>query len=427
MAGALQFAAPGAILVALVYCIASAYPGLPAGEQTSYGGLALAFLGLSSALPTLGGAFFSGALADRYDRGHLMRLINLLSILATAAVAADLTYAPSTPVALPGPPGFYLPLWVLLLYPAYALVISTSTMFRPAYNTSIPRFVERAELGTANGLIYAVAAVLSLAASLLVGVVISASSAVYSLGVPFALFFGTQMALLLVDIDLSVARKAPTRSVVREAAAGYRYLARRHDLLELTISALVVNFLAALALVEVGVYLHGWLGLTSGFWYGALVAVLTAGTAVGFAIAPRLRFEPRAGRLTILLIFFMGVLLLAFGLVRSVWFALPIAFVYGLMPGILMTIFLSTVQATVPDEMMGRVFSADEVGSYALVPVGQFAGGLLVVLVGVQGTYLTAGGAVAFFSLIMISSFGALRRLGYPPGTPASAESPSGA
>ena len=423
VAGSLQFAAPGAILVALVYSVATAYPGLAASTQTSYGGLALAFLGLSSALPTLAGAFFSGALADRYDRGHLMRLINLFSIVATAGVAADLTYAPSRHVAVPGPAGFYLPLWVLLLYPAYAVVISTSTMFRPAYNTSIPRFVERAELGAANGLIYAIAAILTLAASLLVGIVIWASSVVYSLGVPFALFFGTQLALLLVDVDLSVARKASRRSVIHEAGVGYRYLGRRKDLLELTVSALVVNFLSALALVEIGVYLHGWLGLTSGFWYGAFVAVLTAGTAVGFVVAPRLRFEPRAGRLTIALIFLMGILLLAFGLVHSVGYALPIAFAYGLMPGILMTIFLSTVQATVPDEMMGRVFSADEVGSYALVPVGQFAGGLLVVFLGVQGTYLSAGGAVALFAVIMVSSFGALRRLGYPRGTPTSTES----
>ena len=411
----------------LVYSVATAYPGLPLATQTTYGGLALAFLGLSSALPTLVGAFFSGALADRYDRGQLMRIINLLSIVATAATAVDLTYGPATPVALPGPSGFYIPLWVLLLYPAYAAVISTSTMFRPAYNTSIPRFVARADLGAANGLIYAVAAILTLAATLLVGVVIAAGSVLYSLGIPFALFFGTQLSLLFVDRNLSVERKGPTRSVLHEAGVGYRYLARRRDLLELTISALVVNFLSALALVEVGVYLHGWLGLTNGIWYGALVAVLTAGTAIGFTIAPRLRFEPRAGRLMILVIFLMGVSLLAFGLVHSIWYALPIAFVYGLMPGIFMTIFLSTVQSTVPDEMMGRVFSADEVGSYALVPVGQFAGGILVVLIAVQGTYLTAGGAVAIFALLALSSFGALRRLSFPRDLPVAPEGPTSA
>lgn len=398
----------------------TAYP------EASYAGLALAFLGLSSALPTLGGAFFSGALADRYDRGFLMRLINLLSIVATTGVAADLIFAPSQPIAAPGPAGFYLPLWVLLLFPAYALVISTSTMFRPAYNTSVPRFVDRADLGHANGLIYAIAAVTTLAGSLLVGVMLSATAPVYSLGIPFALFFGTQLALLLVDVDLSVAAKAARRSVVREASAGFRYLGRRRDLLELTIAALVVNFLSAVALVEIGVYLFHWLDLSNGFWYGALVAVLTAGTAVGFVLAPRLRFEPRAGRVIIALIFLMGVMLLAFGLVRSIWWVLPIAFVYGMMPGMIVTIFLSTVQATVPDEMMGRVFSADEVGSYALVPVGQSAGGVLVVVLGVQGTYLTAGGAVAIFALVMLASFGALRRLRYPRETPVAGESPSG-
>ena len=82
------------------------------------------------------------------------------------------------------------------------------------------------------------------------------------------------------------------------------------------------------------------------------------------------------------------------------------------------TIFLSTVQATVPDEVMGRVFSADEVGSYALVPAGQYTGGLLTVAVGVQGTYLSAGGAIIGFGLIMVASFGALRRLGYRPAEP---------
>ena len=425
-AGALQFAAPATILIVLVYGVSTSYPGLGPAAQTSYAGLALAFLGLSSALPTLGSAFFSGALADRHDRGQLMRLINLISIASTAGLAADLTFAPGRHVAAPGPAGFYLPLWVVLAYPAYALLMASTAMFRPAFNTSIPRLVDRSELGTANGLIYAVAAVLTLLVSLLVGVVIAERTVVYSLGIPFGLLFGTQVALLRVDTDLSVNRTGPKRSVTSEAKAGFRYLARRHDLLEITIAALVVNFLSALALVEIGAYLHGWLDLSNAFWYGTLVAVLTAGTAVGFALASRLRFEVRAGRIIIALTFAMGLLLLAFGLVRSLWYALPIAFVYGMMPGMFMTIFLSTVQATVPDEMMGRVFSADEVGSYALVPVGQLSGGLLVALVGVQATYLTAGGAVGAFALLMLAAFGALRRLGYPRETPPVPEPPSG-
>ena len=399
----------------MLYLVTFAYQGVPTGSRTAYVALDLAFLGLSSAIPTLVGAFFSGALADRYDRGRLMRAINLLSIVATVLIAADIVYGPATRLPLPGPAGFFVPLWVILLYPLWATVTVTTTLFRPAFNTAVPRVVETAEFGRANGLIYGVAAASSLVGTVGVGVLLGSTSAVYAIGVPFVLFFGTQTALLLVDVDLSVSRKTPPRSVLTEARAGFAYLGRRRELLEMTVAALVVNFLSALALVEVALYLQSWLGLSNGIWYGALVATLTAGTAIGFVLASHLKFEMRAGRMIILITGLMGVALLAFGLVRSVWLALPIAFVYGLMPGMIMTIFLSTVQATVPDEMMGRVFSADEVGSYALVPVGQFAGGLLVLALGVQGTYLTAGGAIVLFTLLMVASFGALRRLGYEP------------
>ncbi len=411
-AGALQLAAPATVLVVLVYSVTFAYP---VSVRTNYAALALAFLGLSSTLPTLASMFVSGALADRYDRGLLMRTANLVSIVATAGTALDLAYRPGSSLALPGPPGFYLPTWVLVAYPLWAVVTVTSALFRPAYNTSIPRVVETNDLGRANGVIYAVAAVVSAVATLLVGVLLAVGPVVYALGVPFVLYFATQVALVLLDVDLSVVRRSASKSVLREARDGLAYLARRRGLLEITVASLVVNFLSAVALVELGLYLEGWLGLSNGLWYGALVAVLTAGTATGFILASRVRFEHRAGRVMIVLILGMGVGLLALGLVRSIVLALPIAFLYGLMPGMITTVFLSTIQATVPDEVMGRVFSADELGSYALVPVGQFAGGLLVLALGIQGLYLTAGGTIVLFAGLMLVSFGALRRLAYEP------------
>jgi hypothetical protein len=418
-AGALQFAAPSAILVVLLYCVALAYP---AGERITYGALALAFLGLSSTLPTLAGAFFSGALADRFDRGTLMKVVNLSSLAATAGIAADLVVLPGGRVPLPGPAGFYLPMWVLLLYPGWAAVAATTTLFRPAFNASVPRLVDANNLPVANGMIYAIAATVSALGSLLVGGVLSLAAPAYALGVAFVLFFATQVALLLVRADLSVSSRGPRRSVLKEATQGYSYLVRRRGLLEITIAALVVNFLSALALVELALYVASWLTLTQGIWYGAMIGAATAGVAVGFLLAPRLRFEARAGRAIIVLMLGMGLSLLALGLVRSVWLALPIIFVYGLMPGMITTVFLSTVQATVPDEMMGRVFSADEVGSQALTPVGQYAGGMLTLAVGIQGTYLSAGGAIIVFGLLMVAAFGSLRKLGYHPPRATSAE-----
>jgi len=414
-AGALQFAAPSAVLVVLLYGIAFAYP---ADERTTYGALALAFLGLSSTLPTLAAAFFSGALADRFDRAALMRTVNLGSLVAVAGLACDLAFLPSGRVPLAGPAGFYIPLWVLLLYPGWAGVAVTSTLFRPAFNASVPRLVDPSQLPNANGAIYATAAGVSAAGSIAVGAVLTFAAPAYALSVAFLLFFAVQVTLLFIRADLSVYRRGPVRSVLKDATEGYSYLARRRGLLQATVAALVTNFLSAVALIELALYVASWLNLTQGIWYGAIVGTSTLGVAVGFVVAPRLRFQAVAGRAIILFILVMGLSILALGLVHSIWLALPIVFVYGLMPGMITTVFLATVQATVPDEMMGRVFSADEVGSMALIPAGQYAGGILTVSVGVQGTYLSAGGAIVVFGLIMVVSFRALRQLGYRPAEP---------
>lgn len=419
----MQFAAPSAILVVLIYAITLAYP---ASDRGSYGPLALAFLGLSSTIPTLVTAFFSGAISDRYDRNALMRVINLFALVATAGAIADFVVRPAAHVHVPGPSGFYLPEWLLLTYPIWAAVVITSTLFRPAYNSSVPKIVEPKLLGRANGLIYSTAALTAAGATLLVGGLLTVFPAEYAFGVPFVLFFATQATLLLIDADLSVQGTVRRRSVASEAKEGFLYLGRRRELLELTIAALLVNFLAAIALVELGLYIGLWLGLSQGIWYGALVAASTLGVAVGFLLIPRVRFEPHAGRWVIVLVSLMGVALLALGAVRSIWLALPIMFVYGMMPGMVQTVVLSTIQATVPDAMMGRVFSADEVGSYALVPVGQSAGGFVTLEIGVQGTYLAAGGAICAAGIVMATTFGALGRLGFHPRETEPAEPPEG-
>ena len=411
-AGVLQFAAPAAALVVLIYAIPTAYAS---AHHAGQGALALAFVGLASALPTLGSAFFAGPLADRYDRHLLLRTANVVSLGATALLAADLYARPGGTVGVPGAASFYLPVWVALALPAWAALISSATVFRPAYNASVPRLVPTAELGRANGLIYATAALASAAASLGVGIVLATGPTVYALAVPFVLFLATQVVLLGVRADLSPPRPRTSRRIRESVVEGFRYLVGRRDIFEMTIAALVVNFLVALAFVELGLYVLVWLRLASGFWFGAMVAASTFGSAVGMVTVAHARFEHRAGRVLIGLILAMGLSVLALALVRSIWLALPIVFVYGLFPGMVQTVFLSSVQATVPDELLGRVFSADEVGSYALVPVGQATGGALAFTIGIQGTYLVAGGSIVALAVVMVGGFGALRGLAYSP------------
>ncbi len=388
VSGGASLAAPTGSLIVVSWALAHAFP---ASLPPSYPAVALALLGLSSTIPTLGAALVSGTLADRVDRRKLMRAVNLVALLATVAVAAILVARPETHVLLPGVSGVYLPLWVVLLYPCWAVETAAITLFRPAFNASVPRLVARSELGTANGLVYAVALLLSIVASLAASGLASFVSWGYALVIPVGLFLVTQLTLQLLDADLAPRREGPPRKFLQDASDGYRYLWQRRDLFELTIAALAVNFFSAVAFVELGLYATFWLDVSDAVLLGALVAAGSLGAAVGGLLVNRLHFEPRAGRLLVLFTLGQGAAVLALGFVRSIWLALPDMFLFGLFPGMFTTVFLATVQATVPDEKLGRVLAADEVGSYALVPFGQYAGGLLTVASSIQATYISAG------------------------------------
>jgi hypothetical protein len=73
----------------------------------------------------------------------------------------------------------------------------------------------------------------------------------------------------------------------------------------------------------------------------------------------------------------------------------------GVCLGLLNTTFYSTMQLVVPNEILGRVLSVDDVGSYAAVPVGQIVAGLLISMSGIVFNYLVAGVGVLLTVSVM--------------------------
>lgn len=414
VAGSFSYGAPAAVVLVLVWSIATApeYAG-----HLGYAALALAFVGLSAAIPTLLAALVSGTLADRSERRHLMRVTNAVALLGAIGLLVDLYARPGASVALPGPPGFFVPLWMLVLFPFWSAISAATTLFRPAYNASLPKILPSAELAAANGLIFAISILVSIAGSL-------GATGLLALGRPLAgvamllplAFLGVaQLALVQVHVDRPAPRPGPPASFVHDARQGYAYLWRRRELLEITITALAINFLSTVAFVELGLYAADTLGISNAILYGAMVTGSSIGVAVGSLMMGRFPFERNAGRILALVTAGEGVSVLILGLSRTIWLSLPDMVLFGIFPGMYMTVFLATLQATVPNELLGRVLAADEVGSYAMVPFGQYFGGLLTLALGsAQTPFLIAGVGTIVVGLLMLT-FRKLRRLGFEP------------
>ncbi|HEV2231507.1 MAG TPA: MFS transporter [Thermoplasmata archaeon] len=422
LAGAFSFAAPSTLVVILVWATAVAYPS-GSGEMVPFSALALALLGLSATVPTLAAAVVSGAIADRFDRRRLMQITNLTALLGTALLAVDLLMLPGTRIAFPGPSGFYLPLWMVIAFPLWAAVTTSATLFRPAFNAAIPTLLSTADLGRANGLIYGIATGASVAGSLLATGLITWASEGAAVAVPLGLFAVTGVAIAAFGLPRPIVKARRTTRFSADLSGGYRYLWRNRALLQVTVASLLINFLSALAFVELGLYVRDWLGVGEAILLGAMTTGATAGSGLGTILAGRIRFEERAGRFLIVLTVLQGVAIFSLALSRSVLLSVPLMFLFGLFPGMGSTVFLATIQATVPNELLGRVLAADEVGSYALIPTGQYAGGLLTATAGVQAAYLAAGlGTVAIGG--GMAAFRELRALGFRPRSEAPAAAP---
>lgn len=412
LAGAGSFAAPTASLVVLLYSIAITFSS--SAHPIELGALALAFLGLSSTVPTLVTAVFAGTVADRANRRRLLRWVNAAALVATLAIAFLLYLRPAAPVSIGGSAGFYFPEWILLLYPLWALETTAVTLFRPAFNASVPLLVPRAQLGRANGLVYALALAFSIVGSLAAGAATNASGPAVALLIPVGFFLATQLFLFGVVDPISAPREGPLAPFLREAKEGYRFLYERRPLLGLTLAALAINFFSAVAFVELGLYVVNWLQVNAAVLVGAMMSGGSLGAAAGTLLVNRFHFERRAGQYLVVLVVLQGVTVAVLGLVRTIWLALPDMFLFGLFPGMFTTIFFATIQATVPNSILGRVLAADEVGSFAMIPVGQYVGGFATAVAGIPFTYIVAGIGTTTVGLLM-ALYGGLRRLGFSP------------
>jgi DHA3 family macrolide efflux protein-like MFS transporter len=362
----------------------------------------LAEVGVAFTVALVTFSLFAGTLADRQDR----RAVMIVSDVVRAAALALGT------------------LWLILIGFNLSLILavsfilgSFSAIFQPAERAMTPTLLEKDMLPDANGLIQLTSSLAQAVSNALGGALVVAVGAILAIGLNSITFLVS--ALLIATLTIRKLREDPARnkssakrsSFVEDTREGAMYVWGNRPLLLLTISAGVGNLFFAMMMPYFVIYttniLHG-----DATTYGLFLGVLSLGAVPGSLMVGRFDMVKRAGYVWTLFGVVGGVLLLALMLVPVPVLDFGAIFAFGVGLGIAMTTWLSIVQVIIPNEMQGRYFGIDQLGSVALLPVGQALGGIAIASYGLPWTFEFASGAFLLSGLVFLG-FPSLRNLGY--------------
>lgn len=336
-------------------------------------GLVLGADSLGAVLVTLVG----GVLADRMRRTRLMAAADLLRL---AAATAFLLGAGGGPLAVP-----------MLL--AAAMGVGAG-LFRPAYAALLPSIVP-GELAPANALRSVTTRVAAIVGPGLGGLLVAVGGTRAAFGFDAATF--AVSVLTLIGITDTAPARGAGEGLAAEARAGVAAVLRRPWVAAIIAQGTVQLLLVmapTLVLLPLVLDNHGHLAE-----YGPMMGLQAAGSALGGFAAGMWR-PKQPGTAAVLGLTFVGfqlVCLLASAPAVLLGAAsVATGFGYALF-GVLWT---GALQRSIPDELLGRVFAVEMVGTYALEPVALALTPAAVTLLGPTATLAVALVALAATTII---------------------------
>jgi len=327
--------------------------------------LDIAYVGLTGIVPGIVLGLFAGVLADRYNRRQLMVTADLVRMTVMGVLAAALYLT-----------GFSL----FLVLAVMTLVYTFSTLFNPASQAILPRLVPVEQLESANGLLSALSQAASTIGAGAGGLAVVFLGAAAGIGLNAATFALSATFLFQIAVDLGRPKERPDgskRSFGTDLREGLSYMRNHLAILEVTLGFLPGNFLFTIVVAFTVIYAAAVYGGNAAV-YGYLSATFAGGAALGALAVPRMRARRFAGVLMGVSVATQGGFI---GLLAYSHY-LPISLVaslgMGVTLGLINTVFFSTMQAIVPNEVLARVLSIDMVGSFVAIPAGLLVGGVLV-------------------------------------------------
>lgn len=337
-------------------------------------GLWLMLVTICSLLPQVVISLWSGVWADRYNRKHLIMLMDGLIALATFLLAMT----------------FWLGVERMELLLAVSVVRSLGTGIQaPAVNAMFPQLVPQDQLTRVQGIHQTLMSIFLLLSPAVGGLMLG------SLGIEWALMLDVFTALLAVVIFSfipveKVARTFENTSVLMEMRQGVAYALNNRPVRLVLISLGFSYFLMTPAAVLTPLLIER--SFAGGVWeLTANEMIWTIGSLVGGGfVSLRGQFQNKVRTAAICLLAF-GVTFGLLGVARPFLVYLAIMGIAGFFLPIIITAQTVLIQENVEAALMGRVFSLVQIITSSAMPVAILLFGPLADIVSVESILLVSG------------------------------------
>jgi len=355
-------------------------------------GISLSIILVAQTLPYIFGVF-TGALVDRWERLSTM-------------LASDITRGVIV-LLIPGINAIS-PLHVWELAVMSFLLGLAGQFFDPAKAALTPSLVPPDELTSANALLQFTRQVLFIAGPAIGGSLIALAGALGVFYVDALSFFGSAAVLLILRRQSERVYKAPgdtTRTggdILRDIAAGFRYIHHRATLRAVIVVGAVLNFLLSPLPLLIPLYIKRVVK-SGAIQFGSLTSIIFVGFAIGAVIVYLWGNKLGKGRLAGAAIVGTGIASAGFALGLPLWPTMAIGAVGGAGIGIANIAATTIVQEQSADEFRGRVYafydSLAQMGRPLSLVVGAFAADAL----GIRAVFLIVGVVTAITGLPVLA------------------------
>ncbi|MFD2211930.1 MFS transporter [Virgibacillus halophilus] len=282
------------------------------------------------------------------------------------------------------------------IYTVQLIIGLITPVYVPANQAILPTIVSKEQLHTANAYVDGMVRLMTFLAPVMAGMVIEFT------GIHVTLIFVCVLLLLSGSLLLGIHEERKKHAVRSTWASqfmeGISYFFHQQTIVWLGIFLAFVQFGVGVTMVTNVPYITNVLG-ESYAAYGYFMAGFPLGYVIGTLLVGKITFHSRR-------VFMLGSLMIGgltyinLGVTDSIVFAISTEIVAGVMMAFFNVHNLTICQQTIPNHLMGKVFSVRSLIIRGMMPLGVLVGGAFSETWGVRPLYILIGSIIFVVALL---------------------------